>query len=109
MASTLKNARLAVTASMATVYTCPAATTAIVLMAQVANVDGVNSATISLQWLDSSASNAVTQLANTVSVSAGIAMGLLDGKLVLEAGDYLQAQASAVSDIELTVSVLELT
>ena len=109
MASTFKNARLAVTTSYSSIYTCPAATTAIVLMAQVANVDGTNSADISLQWLDDSDSDVATRLGPTIPVPADSALGLLDGKLVLMAGDQLQALASANGDLELTVSVLELS
>lgn len=59
MAITYKNARAALTTSYATVYTCPAATTAIVLTAQAANVDGAVSADVSAQWLDNSAAACV--------------------------------------------------
>ena len=58
MALTYKNARAAVGTSYATVYECPTTdppTTAIVLMAQAANVDGAASADVSAQWLDNSA------------------------------------------------------
>ena len=55
MTETYKNARLALTTTYATVYSCPSATTAIVLAAQAANVDGTNSADVSAQWLDNSA------------------------------------------------------
>ena len=109
MTSTFKNARLAVTTSIETVYTCPSATTAIIFMAQAANVNGVNDSSISLQWIDSSNNNNVTRLVDILSVQSGISMGLIDGKMVLEAGDYLQAKASAINNIELTISVLELT
>ena len=44
MAIAYKNARAALGTSYATVYTCPAGTTALVLLAQVANVDGGASA-----------------------------------------------------------------
>ena len=55
MAITYKNARAALGTTYATVYTCPSATTAIVLMAQAVNVDGAVSADVSAQWLDNSA------------------------------------------------------
>lgn len=109
MANTFKNARLVVTASMSTIYTCPGSTTALVLLAQATNIHASTDATVSLQWLDSSASSAVTRLAKNVALPLGAALGLLDGKLVLEAGDVLQSSANAVSSVELTVSVLELT
>jgi hypothetical protein len=109
MAEVFKNARLLVTDSYTTAYTVPALTTSIVIGLQVANVDGTNAADISAQWLDSSNSNAATRICHTVSVPADAALGLLSGKLVLEAGDAIQALASANGDLELTVSVLELS
>lgn len=109
MAVAFKNARLLVTTSYSTAYTAPALTTAIIIGLQVANVDGTNTADISAQWLDSSNANAATRIANTVSVPADAAIGLLTGRLVLEAGDALQALASANSDLELSVSIMEIS
>ncbi len=109
MASTFKNARLAATTSYSTIYTCPADTTAIVLTLQAANVDGAASADISAQWLDSSNANAATRIAHTVVVPSDAALGLLSGKVVLEAGDALQCMASATGDIEVTAAILELS
>jgi len=109
MASTFKNAKLALTTGGGTIYTVPAATTSIVLMAQCANIDGTNNTDVSLSWTDDSNSDTETYLAKTVVVPADAALGLLDGKLVLEAGDTLKGYASADSDLVLTVSVLELT
>lgn len=109
MAEAWKNARAALGTSYATVYTCPADTTALVMLAQAANVDGATSVDVSAQWLDSSAANAATRLAELVTVPAKGAEGLLSGPLVLEAGDSVQAKASAASDAEMTLSVLEIT
>lgn len=109
MAIAYKNARLLVGTAYATVYTVPASTTAIVLLCQAANVHGAANADISLQWLDASNANAATRLTHTIVVPADAAIGLLDGKLVLEAGDDLQAMGSAAGDIELTLSVMEIT
>ena len=109
MASTFKNARLPLTTGYQTVYTCPAGTTAVVMSCNIANVDGVNSATASIQWLDSSNSNAATRILELGTVPAGYTVEALVKKLVLEAGDALQAKASADNDLELSVSVLQLT
>lgn len=102
-----KNAKAALTTSSATIYTCPASTVAIVLMAQVANIDGTNAADVTISWTDSSDSDAETKLASTISVPADAALSVLDGKLVLEAGDTLKGLASADSDLVITVSVME--
>lgn len=109
MAETYKNARQAVGTSYATAYTCPAATTAIVLSAIAANVDGLVSAGVSAQWLDSSAADVATRIIDGVVVPATAAVNLMSGPVVLEAGDAFQAKASASGDIELTLVVDEIT
>lgn len=108
MAETFKNARAVLSASAADIYTCPASTTAIVLLAQVSNVTA-NSVTATVQWVDASASNAVTRLIYAVLILQADSLGCLDGKLILEAGDKIQALCNTASAIELTISVLELT
>jgi len=106
---TYVNADLDILASNATAYTCPAATTAVVIGCQVANVDGTNSANVSVFWTDDSAADKVTYLCKTVAVPANESFAPVAGKLVLAAGDTLQAVASAAGDLELTASVLEIS
>ena len=109
MAETYKNARQAVGATYVTVYTCPSATTAIVLSAIAANVDGTVSAGVSAQWLDSSNSDTATRVVDGVFVPPSAAVQLLAAPVVLEAGDAFQAKATATGDIELTIVVDEIT
>ena len=91
MAEVFKNFKLALGTSSATAYTCPASTTAIVLMLQVSNVDGKNEADATVTWTDSSDSDASTALVSSVPVPAESSLGVLSGKLVLEAGAPLVA------------------
>ena len=109
MAEAFKNFKLALTDSSVTAYTCPAATTAIVLLLQVSNIDGTNEADATVTWTDSSDSGASTALVSTVPVPAGSALGVLSGKIVLEAGDTIAGLASAASDLVLTGSVVEMS
>jgi hypothetical protein len=109
MTTAFKNASLAVTASYSDVYTCPSETTAIVLLCQCANTDNAFPYDVSVQWLDASNSNLATNLATGIAVPAKSALGCIDGKLVLEAGDKLQALASYTGKLALTVSVLEIS
>ena len=90
----------------AVVYTCPAATTAIVIHCQVANVDGTNAADLNIDMNDGSV---VAALVSTLSVPADSAVNPIGGKLVLEAADELRAWAGAASDLEMTLSLLEIT
>ena len=108
MARTYKNARAVLSTTAADVYTCPADTTAIVLLAQVANVTSSN-VTATVQWTDASNSNAMTRLMTGPPLPANQGMSALSGKLVLEAGDKIQAYGGTVGAIELSVSVLEIS
>ena len=105
----LKNATLT-TAAIASqnLYTCPENTTAIVFTGQIANIDGANAAAFSVTATDSSAS-LTKYLAYTVPVPADAATTFLTGKLVLEANDYISANANANSHIDVTLSILEIT
>lgn len=106
MPNTFKNARAALTGSTATVYTCPSATTAIILMAQAANVDNSVSVSATATWTDGTNT---THLVKAISIPQYAAVNLLAGKLVLEAGDSLSAFSTASSKVELTLSILEIT
>lgn len=90
----------------AVVYTTPSSTTAIVIHCQVANVDGTNAATLNIDHNDGSV---VAALVSTLSVPANSAVNPIGGKLVLEAADELRAWASAASDLEMTIGILEIT
>jgi hypothetical protein len=101
------NADLGTTADTS-IYQCPASTTAVVLLCQIANVDGANSVDIYVDYYDSSTTTAKA-LAHTVAVPADSSLNPIGGKLVLEAGDQIRAWASAASDAEIVVSVVEIT
>jgi hypothetical protein len=105
MANTFKVYRAALGASASVVYTVPASTTAIVLMAQAANVDTV-AVPVTSTWNDGTND---THLVKLLDIPAKAAVNLLSGKLVLEAGDTLSANSSGSNKVELTVSVLEIT
>ena len=107
MANTFKNGRAAATASLATVYTVPASTTSIVLLAQATNV-GSGAQAVTFCWYDASGT-VKTELVKLLSVPEKAAVGLIAGKLVLETGDYMQVQSTASALIELSISVLEIT
>lgn len=108
MANTFKNARLALGTAVGTAYTCGTAATAVVILCQVANVDGSANVDVDVYWTDVSGTTD-TYLAKTVTVPADASLGVLSGKLVLEGGDMIKGLASEASDAELSLSVLEIT
>lgn len=109
MAETFKMRNATLTTANANVYVCPANTTAIVFMGQVANIDTANSADVSMWAYDSAGSAAAKALVRTVPVPADAATTFLTGKLVLEANGYIFGLASANDHLDVTVSILEIT
>jgi hypothetical protein len=89
-------------------YTSPANTTSIIFMGQLANIDPTNTAAVSVTAFDSSANNR-DYLAANVPVPVNSATTFLTGKLVLEAGDVLSANANGNNRIDVTLSILQLT
>jgi hypothetical protein len=113
MANVFKNAKAVLKDSITspsgvTVYTCPSATIAVVIGCQIANVSAFPEA-VQVWWVDSSDSNAITRLAEDVVVPDKAALAPIAGKLILEGGDSLVAQGANDDDLEITVSVLEIS
>ena len=108
MANTFVHRHYAVTASQADVYVCPGSTVAIIFSFQVCNIDGANSADISVWTETASASDVYVEVLNTVPVPPDTTLNF-PGKLVLEAGEAMQALASAASDLTMTLAILEIT
>ena len=59
--------------------------------------------------IDHNDGSTTAALVSTLSVPADSAVNPIGGKLVLEAADTLRAWAGAASDLELTLSVLEIS
>lgn len=108
MANTFIHRHAAVTASWADVYTPAASTTAIIFSLVVANIDGANSADISIRLEDSDAGATYTALYETIPVPPDAALNH-PGKVVLEAGESIQVLASVASDLVIQLSILEIT
>jgi hypothetical protein len=108
MANTFKNAKIKIQSTMGDVYTCPSATTAIVIGCQVANVSAA-AEEVEVIWTDASDSNAITRLVNNVVIPAKASLAPIAGKLVLEAGDKIRAKGETNNDAEIVVSVLEIS
>jgi hypothetical protein len=108
MATTFKNARAVLANTATDVYTVPASTTAIVIGCQVANV-GASANTLDFWWTDASDTDSVTMLGDAISIAVAAAYEPVGGKLVLEAGDKLRGLSSTDTELEVSVSVVELS
>lgn len=101
------------------VYTAPVGTTAIILMANAANIDLSNTRLVSFahyrnlpvlpdtQGNGGQAGNTITEQVLKFAIPPNDAAGLLSGKLIIESLDSIIAYSDAEGVIKLTLSVLE--
>ena len=108
MANTFKNAATGSNTALTPVYTCPAATTGVVHAIYLSNVDGTNDATIDVAVSGSAYFEDRRYLLKTVSIPAD-STTVIEKPINLGAGDRLETKASVAGDIEVFVSILEIT
>ena len=108
MANTFTSAATGSTTGITTLYTCPAATSAVVHAMYLSNVDGTNDATISISVSGSANFDTRRYLLKTVDVPADSTV-VIEKPINLGAADKLETQASANDDIEVFASILEIT
>lgn len=101
--NTFKSVAANITTVATNIYTCPADTTAIVLLAQATNVNASDDGNITFY----SSINGNTELAKDFTIPVGDSAALLSGKLVVEAGNSIGVYANANSVLKLTLSILE--
>jgi len=82
-----------------TIYTVPSSTTGIVVGINLANV--VNSQIKVTVKLNS------VHLVKNVPVPAGSALAVLDGKLVVQAGDVIKVKSDTADSTDVIISILE--
>lgn len=102
--NTFKTITANLTTTTTAIYTSPAITSTIVLMAQVTNV-GNTVETVTCSHYDGT--SVTTELVKNFGIPVADAAGVLVGKLVLTAGQSFVASCSANSSLKLTLSLLE--
>ena len=107
MANTFKNQGGALTTGGGIVYTAPAATTAIIHSCYVSNIDGTNSANVDIKARAPSG-DTYFYVAKGIQVPGGSSL-VLDKPIDLEATGDVHMTASANSDLETVLGILEIT
>ena len=115
MPNAFTNAGVAIGASATTIYQVPIGTdSSVVHSIYIANIDGTNSATVNIEVSTDGAGSAnFFHVAKTVIVPADSSL-ILDKPINLRnannasAGDLIRATASAASDLQAFVSVLQI-
>ena len=116
MPNAFTNAGVAIGNSATTIYQVPIGTdSSVVHSIYIANVDGVNSATVNIEVSTDGAGSAnFFHVAKTVQVPADSSL-ILDKPINLRnastgtGGDKMRATASAAGDLECFISILEIT
>ena len=108
MANTFKSAATGSRTDLLALYTCPAATTAVVHAIYLTNVDGTNDATVNIAVSGSAYFDTRRYLLKTVDVHADSTI-VIEKPINLGAADKLETQASANDDIDVFASILEIT
>ena len=108
MANTFKSAATGSRTDLLALYTCPAATTAVVHAIYLTNVDGTNDATVNIAVSGSAYFDTRRYLLKTVDIPADSTI-VIEKPINLGAADKLETQASANGDIDVFASILEIT
>ena len=116
MANAFKNAGVAIGNTATTIYQTPiGVNSSVVHSIYIANVDGVNSATVNIEVsTDGAGSGSFFHVAKTVQVPADSSL-ILDKPINLRnannasVGDLIRATASTAGDLQAFVSVLQIT
>lgn len=103
--NTFKTITASLTTSNEVLYTTPAITSTIILMAQVTNITE-SPATVSASHYDDTTATE-TELIKNFTVPVADAVGILVGKLVLTAGQSFKASSDTNDALKITLSLLE--
>jgi|LWDU01.1.fsa_nt_gi hypothetical protein len=106
MANTFKNAGIQVGTSRTTLYTCPAATTAVIHALYISNVDGAVGADVDIE-ITIDGGTTYRYVGKTLAVPEDSTL-VLDKPINLEAGDILAVTSSSAGDIEAVCAILEI-
>jgi hypothetical protein len=108
MANTfLRNTSNAIGTTYTTVYTAPANTTAIILAGTIANTS--TSILVNTEVIVNNGTDDINIIGTSTPIPVGTALSFVDGKLVLQAGDVLKVKASVAGQLDVYISLMEMT
>lgn len=105
MPNTFRSILVTATTSLSNVYTANSGVTTIVIGAQACN--GIGSTVTLTAKVANATTN--THLANAVAIPPNAALSFISGKLVLETGESLQVSTNSNNNVQITLSLLEIT
>jgi len=107
MAEVYQRAQAELTTSFATVYTVPGATSSVVIGCRISNI-GSSSVNVEIKVGASGSTKRIIGVATPLPVGSSLS-ALSGDKLILEAGEIVEAICSSANSADLIISVLEIT
>jgi hypothetical protein len=108
MAEVYQRAQAELTTSLATIYTVPGGTSSVVIGMRFTNIDGSSSVNVEAKVGASGSTKYVLAPSTPLPIGSSLS-GLSGDKLIMEAGEILEAKASANGDADIMLSVLEIS
>ena len=113
MANTFKlKSKAGIDTSLATVYTVPSSTTAVIIGLTIANIKGASVTADAKVISDTSdtETNADVYIAKDIPLPSGSSVEVMAGnKIVLKATDAIQVKGSVADAVDATLSIMEIT
>jgi len=100
-----------VSTSLVDIYTVPVSTTTVIVGGLLSNKSGsIITADVQIVTASSSGENVDdVYLIKTVQIPSGSSLEIVEGKVVLEAGDKIKVLSSASSALDVAFSIMEIT
>jgi len=92
--------------TLTTIYTVPASTTTVMIGGVISNVTGTDADAV---VLTSDGTNDINLIGEDTPIPANTALSFIDGKIVLETGDTVKVQGSAANQLDVHLSIMEIT
>jgi len=92
--------------TLTTIYTVPASTTTVMIGGVISNVTGTDADAV---VLTSDGTNDISLIGADTPIPANTALSFIDGKIVLETGDTVKVQGSAANQLDVHLSIMEIT
>jgi len=92
--------------TLTTIYTVPASTTTVMIGGVISNVTGTDADAV---VLTSDGTNDISLIGEDTPIPANTALSFIDGKIVLETGDTVKVQGSAANQLDVHLSIMEIT
>ena len=92
--------------TMTTIYTVPASTTTVMIGGVISNVTGLDAEAF---VVTGDGTNDISLIGADTPIPANTALSFIDGKIVLQTGDTVKVKGSAANQLDVHLSIMEIS